>query len=161
MSLSSMFAAGIAFGIPDNNVWVFSGDGAFAMNPGMLMVERQMDLPNLTHFMCSNRAYGSTSNVPLPGRGTNDYAAIARGFGVERCEKIRTAICVETATGGWPAGRLVWLSGRPGDRLAVCLGEIGPPKFKAHENDENDTRTLLSPQAGSLVQFGPLGGFRG
>ena len=84
MSLSSMFAAGIAHGIPDTNVWVFSGDGAFAMNPGMLMVERHMDLPNLKHFMCSNRAYGSTSNVPLPGRGTNDYAAIARGFGVER-----------------------------------------------------------------------------
>ena len=29
------------------------------MNPGMLMVERQMNLPNLTHFLVSNRAYGA------------------------------------------------------------------------------------------------------
>jgi len=84
MSLSSMFAAGLAQGVPDNDVWVFSGDGAFVMNAGMLMVERQMNLPNLKHFMFSNRVYGSTSNVPLPGRDNNDYAAIARGFGIER-----------------------------------------------------------------------------
>jgi len=84
MSLSTLFAAGIAFGVPGHAVWAFSGDGAFAMNPGMLMVERQMDLPNLKHFMVSNRVYGSTSNVPLPGRASSDYAAIARGFGVER-----------------------------------------------------------------------------
>ena len=36
------------------------------MNPGMLMVERQMNLPNLTHFLVSNRAYGATSNAGLP-----------------------------------------------------------------------------------------------
>ena len=84
MSLSSMFAAGIAQGVPDKEVWVFSGDGAFVMNAGRLMVERAMNLPNLKHFMCSNRVYGSTSNVPLPGRETNNYAEIARGFGIER-----------------------------------------------------------------------------
>ncbi|NKB22782.1 MAG: hypothetical protein GKS01_20025 [Alphaproteobacteria bacterium] len=84
MSLSSVFACGIAQGVPDKPVWVFSGDGAFCMNPGMLQVERQMNLPNLKHFMLSNRVYGSTSNVPLPGRVDNDYAAIARGFGIER-----------------------------------------------------------------------------
>ena len=33
----------------------FSGDGAFVMNPGMLLVERQLALPNLKHFMVSNR----------------------------------------------------------------------------------------------------------
>jgi sulfopyruvate decarboxylase subunit beta len=84
MSLSSVFACGIAQGVPEKPVWVFSGDGAFCMNPGMLQVERQMNLPNLTHFMLSNRVYGSTSNVPLPGRVDNDYPAIARGFGIER-----------------------------------------------------------------------------
>ncbi len=84
MSLTSMFAAGIAQGVPDRNVWTFSGDGAFCMNPGMLMVERQLDLPNLKHFMLSNRVYGSTSNTILPGRENNDYAAVARGFGLER-----------------------------------------------------------------------------
>ncbi|MGB0576875.1 MAG: thiamine pyrophosphate-dependent enzyme [Alphaproteobacteria bacterium] len=84
MSLSSVFACGIAQGVAEKPVWVFSGDGAFCMNPGMLQVERQMNLPNLKHFMLSNRVYGSTSNVPLPGRVDNDYPAIARGFGIER-----------------------------------------------------------------------------
>ena len=81
MSLSSMFAAGIARGLPDARVWAFSGDGAFAMNPGMLMVERHMALANMTHFLVSNRVYGATWNAPVPNRADNDYAAMARAFG--------------------------------------------------------------------------------
>jgi thiamine pyrophosphate-dependent acetolactate synthase large subunit-like protein len=50
MSLSTMFASGLALAQPELKIWAFMGDGAFAMNPGMLMVERQMNLPNLTHF---------------------------------------------------------------------------------------------------------------
>jgi sulfopyruvate decarboxylase subunit beta len=84
MSLSSMFASGIALAQPDLKVWAFMGDGAFCMNPGMLMVERQMNLPNLTHFLVSNRVYGATSNAGLPNFKDNDYAAIARGMGLER-----------------------------------------------------------------------------
>jgi thiamine pyrophosphate-dependent acetolactate synthase large subunit-like protein len=82
MSLASMFAAGIARGIPAAKVWCFSGDGAFCMNPGMLMVERQMGLSNLKHFLVSNRTYGSTRDVPLANRADNDYQAIARGMGL-------------------------------------------------------------------------------
>jgi len=59
------------------------GDGAFCMNPGMLMVERAMNLANLTHFLVSNDAYGATSNAALPGLGT-DYATLARSMGLER-----------------------------------------------------------------------------
>jgi thiamine pyrophosphate-dependent acetolactate synthase large subunit-like protein len=83
MSLASMFAAGIARGIPAAKVWCFSGDGAFCMNPGMLMVERAMGLPNLKHFLVSNRTYGSTHDVPLGNRAHNDYQAIARAVGLE------------------------------------------------------------------------------
>lgn len=84
MSLSSLFAAGLAMAQPALKVWAFVGDGAFCMNPGMLMVERQMNLPNLTHFLVSNRVYGATSNAALPNLAHNDYAAIARGMGLER-----------------------------------------------------------------------------
>ena len=84
MSLSTMFASGLALAQPDLKIWAFMGDGAFAMNPGMLMVERQMNLPNLTHFLVSNRVYGATSNAGLPNAADNDYAAIARAFGLER-----------------------------------------------------------------------------
>ena len=83
MSLASMFAAGIARGLPSARIWAFSGDGAFAMNPGMLMVEREMALPNMTHFLVSNRVYGATSNAPVPNRADNDYAAMARAAGLE------------------------------------------------------------------------------
>jgi len=84
MSLSTMFASGLALAQPGLKVWAFMGDGAFCMNPGMLMVERQMNLPNLTHFLVSNRAYGGTSNAGLPNYKDNDYAAIARSMGLER-----------------------------------------------------------------------------
>ena len=84
MSLSTMFASGLAFALPELKIWSFMGDGAFCMNPGTLMVERDMDLPNLTHFLISNRRYGATGNAGLPNQGRNDYGAIARGMGLER-----------------------------------------------------------------------------
>ncbi len=84
MSLSSMFASGIAVGNPGIGVWAFSGDGAFVMNPGMLFVERRMNLPNLTHFLISNRCYGSTEEVDIPFAEHADYAALARAAGIER-----------------------------------------------------------------------------
>mgnify|MGYP000848337248 CR=1 FL=1 len=84
MSLSTMFASGLALAQPKQRFWAFMGDGAFCMNPGMLMVERAMNLPNLVHFLVSNRAYGATSNARLPNQSANDYAAMARAMGLER-----------------------------------------------------------------------------
>jgi len=84
MSLSTMFASGLAMALPQQRFWAFMGDGAFCMNPGMLMVERQLNLPNVVHFLVSNRAYGATSNAALPNGPTNDYPAIARGMGLDR-----------------------------------------------------------------------------
>ncbi len=84
MSLISMFGAGIALGAPKLPVWVFMGDGAFVMNPGMLMVERELNLPNLKHFLVSNRVYNATGSVRLPNIQRNDYVAMARSVGIER-----------------------------------------------------------------------------
>jgi thiamine pyrophosphate-dependent acetolactate synthase large subunit-like protein len=84
MSLSTMLASGLALGAPEVRVWAFMGDGAFCMNPGALMVEHEMNLPNLWHILVSNRCYGNTGNTPLPNSDSNDYAAIARGMGVKR-----------------------------------------------------------------------------
>ncbi|MFL6798001.1 MAG: thiamine pyrophosphate-dependent enzyme [Xanthobacteraceae bacterium] len=95
MSLSSMFASGLALARPELRFWAFMGDGAFCMNPGMLMVERQMNLPNLTHFLVSNRVYGATSNAALPNVQQNDYAAIARAMGLERVFQFRSLEALE------------------------------------------------------------------
>jgi thiamine pyrophosphate-dependent acetolactate synthase large subunit-like protein len=84
MGMTSTLAAGLALGVRTHPVWVFTGDGGFSMNPGMLMVEHQLDLPNLKHFLVSNRCYGSTSEVPLPNHEATDYATVARGFGIQR-----------------------------------------------------------------------------
>jgi sulfopyruvate decarboxylase subunit beta len=84
MSLASLFAAGIALGAPERTVVALSGDGAFCMNPGMLLVERQLALPNLKHFMVANGSYGSTNDLPHPFGDLTDYAAMARSAGIAR-----------------------------------------------------------------------------
>jgi sulfopyruvate decarboxylase subunit beta len=95
MSLSTMFASGLALALPDCKVWAFMGDGAFCMNPGTLMVEREMNLANLTHFLVSNRAYGATSNAELPNVRKNDYAAIARAIGLDRIIELASVEAIE------------------------------------------------------------------
>src|SRR5262249_48401945 len=95
MSLATMFASGLALARPELKIWALMGDGAFCMNPGMLMVERSMNLPNLTHFLVSNRVYGATSNAGLPNFESNDYAAIARGMGLERVFEFRSTDALE------------------------------------------------------------------
>jgi len=82
MSLASLFAAGIALGHPERTVVAFSGDGAFCMNPGMLLVERQLALSNLKHFMVSNRCYGSTNDLAHPFGDFVDYPAMAQAAGI-------------------------------------------------------------------------------
>jgi sulfopyruvate decarboxylase subunit beta len=84
MSLSTLFASGMACALPNQKFWAFMGDGAFCMNPGMLMVERDLNLPNVVHLLVSNRAYGATFNADLPNGKGNDYEAMARSFGIER-----------------------------------------------------------------------------
>ena len=81
MSLASLFAAGIV---------ALSGDGAFAMNPGMLIVERQLALPNLKHFLVSNGVYGSTNDLAHPFGTIVDYAGMAKAAGIERVYEFST-----------------------------------------------------------------------
>ncbi len=90
MSLASLFAAGIALGAPQRTVVALSGDGAFCMNPGMLLVERQLALPNLKHFMVSNRVYGSTNDLAHPFGDFADYAGMAQAAGIERVYEFST-----------------------------------------------------------------------
>src|SRR5258708_21836413 len=93
MSLASLFAAGIAIGQRHRTVVAFSGDGAFCMNPGMLMVERQLALPNLKHFLVSNRCYGSTGELAMPFPDHADYAAMARASGGDRVPPFSPVPC--------------------------------------------------------------------
>jgi thiamine pyrophosphate-dependent acetolactate synthase large subunit-like protein len=118
MSLSTLFASGLALAQPELKIWAFMGDGAFCMNPGMLMVERQMNLPNLTHFLVSNRVYGATSNASLPNLENNDYAAMARAMGLDRVFAFSD---IETLERGFPALKA---SNAPGHTFVVL--EVEP-----------------------------------
>ncbi len=81
-----MFASGLALAQPELKIWAFMGDGAFCMNPGMLMVERQMNLPNLTHFLVSNRVYGATSNAGLPNfKAITTTPPLRAAWGLSAC----------------------------------------------------------------------------
>jgi sulfopyruvate decarboxylase subunit beta len=82
MSLSTMFAAGLAMGYPDTRVWAFLGDGAFVMNTGLLFVERDLALPNMVSIIVANRCYGATDSVDLPNGRSIDFAAMARAAGI-------------------------------------------------------------------------------
>lgn len=82
MSLSTLFAAGVAMGYPDTRFWAFIGDGAFVMNTGLLFVERAMALPNMVSIIIANRCYGATAGVDLPIGMEIDFAGIARAAGI-------------------------------------------------------------------------------
>jgi thiamine pyrophosphate-dependent acetolactate synthase large subunit-like protein len=84
MSLSTMFAAGIAMGYPNTHFWAFIGDGAFVMNTGMMFVERDLALPNMVSIIVANRCYGATDGVDLPNSREIDFAAMARAAGISR-----------------------------------------------------------------------------
>jgi sulfopyruvate decarboxylase subunit beta len=90
MSLSTLFAAGLAMSYPEARVWAFLGDGAFVMNTGMLFVERALALPNLVSIVIANRCYGSTGAVALPDAADIDVAAVARAAGIAHVERFAT-----------------------------------------------------------------------
>lgn len=82
MSLSTLFAAGIAMSYPQARIWAFFGDGAFVMNTGTLFVERMLALPNLVSIVVANRVYGSVGGVDLPSAAEIDFAGVARAAGI-------------------------------------------------------------------------------
>ena len=92
MSLSTMFAAGIALSYPDTKVWGFIGDGAFIMNPGLLFVERELALPNLVSIIVANRCYGATGALSLPMSTDIDFAAIARAAGIPNVHRFDSLV---------------------------------------------------------------------
>lgn len=90
MSLSTMFAAGIALGYPEAKVWAFIGDGAFVMNTGVLFTEKTLALPNMVSIVCANRCYGSTKASRLPDGEAIRFDEVARACGIRRVFRFET-----------------------------------------------------------------------
>jgi sulfopyruvate decarboxylase subunit beta len=81
MGQGSSHALGLALGLPKTKVIVLDGDGSLLMNLGSLVTIAAAAPKNLLHFVCENGVYEANGSHPIPGRGTVDFSALARGAG--------------------------------------------------------------------------------
>ena len=84
MGKASSLALGVALAQPDRRIVVLDGDGALLMNLGSLVTIAGRQPANLVHFVFDDGAYHTTGGQPVPGAGRHDFAAIARGAGIEQ-----------------------------------------------------------------------------
>ena len=84
IGIASMFALGLAIGLPQARVWCIEGDGSVVFNPGVFLAEGQYGPPNLRHFVLVNRVWGATGSLPYPGSQVANLAAMAEAAGVKR-----------------------------------------------------------------------------
>ena len=83
MGKASSMGLGLALARPDRKVLVLDGDGALLMNLGTLVTIAGRQPPNLVHFVFDDGVYFTTGAQPVPGEGRHDFAAMARGAGIE------------------------------------------------------------------------------
>lgn len=81
MGQGSSHALGLALGLPETKVIVLDGDGSLLMNLGSLVTIAAAAPKNLLHFVCENGVYEANGSHPIPGSGTVDFSAMARGAG--------------------------------------------------------------------------------
>jgi thiamine pyrophosphate-dependent acetolactate synthase large subunit-like protein len=90
MGHAAALGQGLALARPERRVIVLNGDGSTLMGLGSLVTIAQRPAPNLTLVIVENGTYEVTGNQPVPGAGTIDFAAIARGAGLKEVHAIET-----------------------------------------------------------------------
>jgi len=88
MGFAASFALGLAASIPETPVWVLNSDGSLSMNLGCLLTEAGQQPKNLKHFVVDNQCYQTVDTMPMVNQDGADYAAIARGAGIQRVTTI-------------------------------------------------------------------------
>lgn len=88
MGHAAGFAYGLALAQPSRRVIALNGDGSTLMCLGTLVTIAQRPVENLTLVITENGTYEVTGNQPVPGAGQIDYAAIARGAGLQQVHTI-------------------------------------------------------------------------
>ncbi len=91
MGSASSIGLGLALGAPDRRIIVLDGDGSLLMQLGSLVTVASLAPRNFYHFVFSNGFYESSGNQPLPGAGTYDFLALAKGAGYRRAVRFETA----------------------------------------------------------------------
>jgi sulfopyruvate decarboxylase subunit beta len=100
MGFAASFALGLALSLPETSIWLINADGSLCMNLGCLLTEASQAPKNLKHFVVDNQVYQTVGALPMVNQGRTDYAAIARGAGIERARTIETLDALETAMPG-------------------------------------------------------------
>jgi thiamine pyrophosphate-dependent acetolactate synthase large subunit-like protein len=90
MGLAPSVALGVAVAAPDSRVIALEGDGGLLMNLGALATIGALQPANLGLIIFDNQVYDLTGcQATASGMGT-DLAAVARGCGIERTQRLTT-----------------------------------------------------------------------
>ena len=95
MGHASDFGMGLALACPERKVVVLKGDGGLLMSLGSLVTLGRYGPPNLVVLLLENRTYEMVGGQALPA-GV-DFEALAKAAGVDRVERIETAVDFEAA----------------------------------------------------------------
>jgi thiamine pyrophosphate-dependent acetolactate synthase large subunit-like protein len=86
MGHAADFGLGLALARPEPKVVVLKGDGGLLMSLGSLVTIGRHGPPNLLVLLLENRSYELTGGQEFSA--TVDFAALARGAGIEKVERI-------------------------------------------------------------------------
>ncbi|MFI5266481.1 MAG: thiamine pyrophosphate-dependent enzyme [Chloroflexota bacterium] len=138
MPYSSPMCLGIALARPDQRVVALEGDGSMLMALGSLTTIGRCRPKNLLVIVFENRVYLTTGDGSVPTAGV-DFAAIARGAGIERAQAVSDLPAYESAVGQAMAEPGPWLiSARVDD------SDRGDPRARADfEGDLVEQAVLL------------------
>ena len=90
MGHATSMGLGLALAQPQRRVIVLSGDGSLLMNLGSLVTIGAEAPPNLVVIVFDNGVYEVTGSQPVPGANAVDFAAIARGCGINSFYQLST-----------------------------------------------------------------------
>lgn len=131
MGQGSSHGLGLALSRPDKRVLVFDGDGSLLMNLGSLVSIGHANPENFYHFVFLNGVYEVNGSHPIPGRGTVDFAAMAKAAGYQNAATFGDLEDFRANVGGFLS--------RPGPALAALEVEAGksyPRDFDYIHSDE-------------------------
>ncbi len=97
MGHAADLALGLALACPHRRVICLNGDGSMLMCLGTLATIVQSGVTNLLLVILQNGTYEITGSQPVPASATIDYAAIARGCGIERTQVFSDPAAYEAA----------------------------------------------------------------
>jgi len=84
MGHTADLALGVALARPDRMVVCLNGDGSMLMTLGTLATVIGSGATNYVLIVVENGSYEITGHQPIPGRGSLDFAVMARGAGFPR-----------------------------------------------------------------------------